>query len=59
MSFTKTGFHPIISEWFLETYGSPTDVQKKAWPATASGTHLLITPPTGSGQTPAALPCAT
>jgi ATP-dependent helicase Lhr and Lhr-like helicase len=51
MSLTKTGFHPIISEWFLETYGSPTDVQKKAWPEIASGNHLLITAPTGSGKT--------
>ncbi len=54
MSLTKTGFHPIISEWFLETYGSPTDVQKKAWPEIASGNHLLITAPTGSGKTLAA-----
>ncbi len=54
MSLTKTGFHPIISEWFLETYGSPTDVQNKAWPEIASGNHLLITAPTGSGKTLAA-----
>jgi len=46
MSLTKTGFHPIINEWFLETYGSPTDVLKKAWPEIASGNHLLITAPT-------------
>ena len=45
MTLTKTGFHSIISEWFLETYGSPTDVQKKAWPEIASGNHLLITAP--------------
>ena len=51
MSLTKIGFHPIISEWFLETYGTPTDVQEKAWPEIASGNHLLITAPTGSGKT--------
>ena len=54
MILTKTGFHPIISQWFLETYGSPTDVQAKAWPEIASGNHLLITAPTGSGKTLAA-----
>ena len=54
MSLTNTGFHPIISQWFLETYGSPTDVQQKAWPLIASGEHLLITAPTGSGKTLAA-----
>ncbi len=51
MSLTKIGFHPIISEWFLETYGIPTDVQERAWPEIASGNHLLITAPTGSGKT--------
>jgi ATP-dependent Lhr-like helicase len=54
MTLTKNGFHPIIREWFSETYGSPTDVQKKAWPEIASGNHLLITAPTGSGKTLAA-----
>ena len=54
MPLTKTGFHPIISQWFSETFGSPTDVQKKAWPEIASGNHLLITAPTGSGKTLAA-----
>jgi len=54
MSLIKIGFHPIISRWFSETYGSPTDVQKKAWPEIASGNHLLITAPTGSGKTLAA-----
>ena len=51
MNLIKTGFHPIISEWFSETYGSPTDVQERAWPEIASGKHLLITAPTGSGKT--------
>ncbi|MCG6879646.1 MAG: DEAD/DEAH box helicase [Deltaproteobacteria bacterium] len=54
MTLTKTGFHPIIREWFSETFGSPTDVQEKAWPFIASGKHLLITAPTGSGKTLAA-----
>ena len=51
MNLTRTGFHPIISEWFFETYGLPTDVQERAWPEIASGKHLLISAPTGSGKT--------
>ncbi len=54
MNLAELEFHSIISEWFSETYGSPTDIQKKAWPLIASGKHLLITAPTGSGKTLAA-----
>ncbi len=44
-------FHPIISDWFERTYGSPTEIQSMAWPRIAGGDHLLITAPTGSGKT--------
>ncbi len=44
-------FHPLIVEWFREYVGQPTDIQKKAWPEIASGNHVLITAPTGSGKT--------
>ena len=47
-------FHPIISNWFKERFGSPTDVQCASWPAIGSGKHALIAAPTGSGKTLAA-----
>lgn len=44
-------FHPLVNQWFQEKVGSPTDIQTKAWPAIASGNHVLVTAPTGSGKT--------
>jgi ATP-dependent helicase Lhr and Lhr-like helicase len=44
-------FHPLVREWFLERYGRPTAVQEEAWPAIASGEHVLALAPTGSGKT--------
>ena len=37
--------------WFERTLGSPTDVQREAWPAIASGQHVLVSAPTGTGKT--------
>ncbi len=54
----KLPFHPVLSEWFAQTFGKPTDVQLEAWQAIRSGSHTLIAAPTGSGKTLAALmPC--
>ncbi len=47
-------FHPFIRQWFLEKVGTPTDIQKKAWPAIAKGRNVLVTAPTGCGKTLAA-----
>jgi len=47
-------FHPLIRKWFAEKVGVPTEVQRLAWPAIASGEHVLATAPTGSGKTLAA-----
>ncbi len=44
-------FHPMVQNWFSRTYGEPTDVQAQAWREIASGKHVLITAPTGSGKT--------
>lgn len=44
-------FHPLVSQWFGNTYGNPTDIQNQSWPRIARGEHVLITAPTGSGKT--------
>src|SRR5512133_2761384 len=47
-------FHPVVSAWFKETFGTPTEPQMRGWPAIQSGGHVLIAAPTGSGKTLAA-----
>jgi ATP-dependent helicase Lhr and Lhr-like helicase len=47
-------FHPIISEWFTQQLGTPTDIQNRAWPLIQQGKHVLVTAPTGGGKTLAA-----
>ena len=44
-------FHPIISKWFAETMGRPTEIQQTTWPKIANQEHVLVTAPTGSGKT--------
>jgi len=41
-------------EWFTKAFEEPTPAQAQAWPAIASGDHVLISAPTGSGKTLAA-----
>ncbi|TLS51375.1 DEAD/DEAH box helicase [Paenibacillus antri] len=48
-------FHPVLSAWFVRSFGEPTDVQLRAWDAIQGGGHTLIAAPTGSGKTLAAL----
>jgi ATP-dependent Lhr-like helicase len=50
----SSGFHPLVSRWFLESIGEPTFTQRRAWEAIRSGRHTLIAAPTGSGKTLAA-----
>src|SRR4051794_7465381 len=40
--------------WFTTTFAEPTPAQAQAWPAIASGDHVLVCAPTGSGKTLAA-----
>src|SRR5437870_2727755 len=47
-------FHPVVARWFEEKFGSPTEPQRRGWPAIQSGAHTLIAAPTGSGKTLAA-----
>ena len=41
-------------DWFRSAFEAPTAAQEQAWPAIASGEHVLISAPTGSGKTLAA-----
>jgi len=47
-------FHPIIRQWFLQSFTQPSLVQTQAWPAIQAGQTTLIAAPTGSGKTLAA-----
>jgi ATP-dependent Lhr-like helicase len=47
-------FHPAVARWFEQTFESPTEPQRRGWPAIQSGRHVLISAPTGSGKTLAA-----
>ena len=44
-------FDPITERWFFKDLGEPTKVQEVAWPAIASGSHTLVSAPTGTGKT--------
>lgn len=44
-------FDTKTADWFRETLGEPTPVQKEAWPAIAAGGHVLVSAPTGTGKT--------
>lgn len=47
-------FSPTTRDWFTRAFAAPTEAQTQAWPAIASGEHVLISAPTGSGKTLAA-----
>jgi ATP-dependent Lhr-like helicase len=47
-------FSPNTRDWFTGAFAGPTPAQEQAWPAIASGEHVLISAPTGSGKTLAA-----
>ena len=46
--------HPLVAEWFLARFGSPTEPQEQGWPEILAGRTTLISAPTGSGKTLAA-----
>ncbi|MHC4108278.1 MAG: DEAD/DEAH box helicase, partial [Planctomycetota bacterium] len=48
------GFHPVLQRWFTESFGEPTEPQRRGWPAIRAGGNTLIAAPTGSGKTLAA-----
>ena len=43
--------HPLVAEWFLGRFGSPTEPQEQGWPEILAGRTTLISAPTGSGKT--------
>ncbi len=47
-------FSPRVQEWFAGAFPGPTPAQELAWPAIATGEHVLLSAPTGSGKTLAA-----
>ncbi len=46
--------HPVVRDWFIGRFGTPTEPQTAGWPAIAAGRSTLISAPTGSGKTLAA-----
>ncbi|HTB50795.1 MAG TPA: DEAD/DEAH box helicase [Solirubrobacteraceae bacterium] len=47
-------FSQVTRAWFESSFAEPTPAQAQAWPAIASGEHVLLSAPTGSGKTLAA-----
>src|SRR4030095_11143708 len=43
-------FAPATRGWFERAFAGPTPAQELAWPAIATGGHVLVKAPTGSGQ---------
>jgi ATP-dependent helicase Lhr and Lhr-like helicase len=46
--------HPLVQEWFVAKFGTPTEPQVMGWPQILAGKDTLISAPTGSGKTFAA-----
>ena len=46
--------HPVVQEWFVRRFGTPTEPQIEGWPSIVEGRATLISAPTGSGKTLAA-----
>src|SRR5206468_11163479 len=43
--------HPLIQDWFVQKFGTPTEPQELGWPHILAGRTTLISAPTGSGKT--------
>src|SRR5581483_3515510 len=46
--------HPLVQDWFIRRFGTPTEPQEQGWPHILAGRTTLISAPTGSGKTLAA-----
>src|ERR1700740_960445 len=49
-----TWAHPLVVEWFVQRFATPTEPQELGWPHILAGETTLISAPTGSGKTLAA-----
>src|SRR5437588_617877 len=49
-----TWAHPLVQDWFVQRFGTPTEPQEQGWPHILAGRTTLISAPTGSGKTLAA-----
>jgi ATP-dependent Lhr-like helicase len=43
--------HPLVQEWFVRRFGTPTEPQELGWPVILAEKPVLISAPTGSGKT--------
>lgn len=43
--------HPVVQEWFVAKFGTPTEPQIEGWPSILAEKPTLISAPTGSGKT--------
>jgi ATP-dependent helicase Lhr and Lhr-like helicase len=46
--------HPLVRDWFVARFGTPTEPQEQGWPHILGRKTTLISAPTGSGKTLAA-----
>src|ERR1700719_2306678 len=46
--------HPLVRDWFIGRFATPTEPQLQGWPSILAGKTTLISAPTGSGKTLAA-----
>jgi ATP-dependent Lhr-like helicase len=46
--------HPLVRDWFVQRFATPTEPQEQGWPHILAGRTTLISAPTGSGKTLAA-----
>src|SRR6201990_1429413 len=49
-----TWAHPLVAEWFVRKFGTPTEPQELGWPHILAERTTPISTPTGAGKTPAA-----
>src|SRR6266403_2799955 len=54
LPFPLAWAHPLVRDWFVQRFSTPTEPQEQGWPHILAGHTTLISAPTGSGKTLAA-----